>query len=216
MLAHEIKNPLSGVRGAAQLLEQEPAGDVRELTRLIVGEVDRICKLVDRFEIFSDRPRIERGPVNIHEVLDHVRRLALSGFARNLRFVQSYDPSLPPVYGNRDLLVQALLNLVKNAIEAAGRLASPPRTVRVSFANEGSEVEARVVDNGPGFSVDDPEEFFQPFVTRRPGGLGMGLTISRTISEAHGGRVSAEAAPGGGALLTVRLPLAAPVSDSRS
>ena len=104
MLAHEIKNPLSGIRGAAQLLEQSAGDDDRTLTRLICDEADRIVKLVDRMEVFSDERPIEREPVNIHVVLEHVKRLAQSGFARHIKFVEDYDPSLPPVLANRDQL----------------------------------------------------------------------------------------------------------------
>ena len=119
MLAHEVKNPLSGIRGAAQLLEENAGAADRELTRLICDETDRICALVDRMDVFSDRRPIEREPVNIHEVLERVRSAAQSGFARHVRFIEEYDPSLPPVHGNRDLLIQTFLNLVKNAAEAA-------------------------------------------------------------------------------------------------
>src|SRR3954464_1525797 len=120
MLAHEIKNPLSGIRGAAQLLEQSADDDDRTLTRLICDEADRIVKLVDRMEVFSDERPIERAPVNIHVVLDHVKRLPQSGFGRHIKFTENYDPSLPPVLGNRDQLVQVFLNLVKNASESIG------------------------------------------------------------------------------------------------
>src|SRR6202163_1751138 len=120
MLAHEIKNPLSGIRGAAQLLEQAAGEDDRTLTRLICDEADRIVKLVDRMEVFADERPVEREPVNIHAVLDRVKKLALSGFGRNIKFVETYDPSLPPVLANRDQLVQVFLNLVKNAAEAIG------------------------------------------------------------------------------------------------
>src|SRR5579864_2073686 len=121
MLAHEIKNPLSGIRGAAQLLEQSvDDDDDRTLTRLICDEADRIVKLVDRMEVFGDERPVEREPINIHVVLDHVRRLAQSGFARHIRFVEEYDPSLPPVLANRDQLVQVFLNLIKNAAESIG------------------------------------------------------------------------------------------------
>ena len=99
MLAHEIKNPLSGIRGAAQLLEQSAGDDDRSLTTLICDETDRIVKLVDRMEVFADERPVEREPVNIHVVLDHVKRLAQSGFARHIKFVEEYDPSLPPVLG---------------------------------------------------------------------------------------------------------------------
>ncbi|MGH7089120.1 MAG: two-component system sensor histidine kinase NtrB, partial [Stellaceae bacterium] len=109
MLAHEVKNPLSGIRGAAQLIEQTASAADRELTRLICDETDRICALVDRMDAFSERSPIEREPVNIHEVLERVRKVAASGFARQVRFSEIYDPSLPSVDGNRDLLIQAFL-----------------------------------------------------------------------------------------------------------
>ena len=124
MLAHEIKNPLSGIRGAAQLLEQAASSEDRMLTRLICDEADRIVTLVDRMEVFGDDRPVARGPVNIHSVLDHVKRLAQSGFARNIRFVEDYDPSLPPVLANQDQLIQVFLNLVKNAAEAVVDLGS--------------------------------------------------------------------------------------------
>src|SRR5260221_10668867 len=118
ILAHEVKNPLSGIRGAAQLLEENVSPADRELTRLICDESDRIVALLDRMEAFSDARPIERGPVNIHEVLERVRKVAHSGFARHHRFVEEYDPSLPSVFGNHDMLVQVFLNLAKNAAEA--------------------------------------------------------------------------------------------------
>src|SRR2546421_350862 len=124
MLAHEIKTPLSGIRGAAQLLEQSAGDDDRTLTRLICDEADRIVKLVDRMEGFSDERPVEREPVNIHVVLEHVKRLAQSGFARHIKFTETYDPSLPPVFANRDQLIQVFLNLVKNASESIGHAAT--------------------------------------------------------------------------------------------
>ena len=163
MLAHEIKNPLSGIRGAAQLLEQSAADDDRTLTRLICDEADRIVKLVDRMEVFADERPVEREPVNIHVVLDRVKKLAQSGFARHIKFVENYDPSLPPVLANRDQFIQVFLNLVKNAAEAIGdqrataqielttafrpgvRLQMPGSKTRVSLP-----LEFCVKDNGAG------------------------------------------------------------------
>src|SRR6478735_2297814 len=124
MLAHEIKNPLSGIRGAAQLLEQSAGDDDRSLTRLICDEADRIVKLVDRMEVFTDERPIDREPVNIHAVFEHVKRLTQSGVARHIKFTEDYDPSLPPVLANRDQLIQVFLNLVKNAAEAIGENAA--------------------------------------------------------------------------------------------
>jgi two-component system nitrogen regulation sensor histidine kinase GlnL len=208
MLAHEIKNPLSGIRGAAQLLEQSASDDDRSLTRLICDETDRIVKLVDRMEVFADERPVEREPVNIHVVLDHVKRLAHSGFARYVKFVEDYDPSLPLVLANRDQLVQVFLNLVKNATEAIGdgaadgevhlttafrpgvRLSVPGSQARVSLP-----LEFCVKDNGPGVPEDLMPHLFDPFVTSKPTGSGLGLALAAKIVGDHGGIIECESQP---------------------
>ena len=208
MLAHEIKNPLSGIRGAAQLLEQSAVDDDRTLTRLICDEADRIVKLVDRMEVFADERPVEREPVNIHVVLEHVKRLAQSGFARHIKFVEDYDPSLPPVLANRDQLIQVFLNLVKNAAEAVGegaidgeiylstafrpgvRLSLPGSKTRVSLP-----LEFCVRDNGPGVPEDLMPHLFDPFVTTKPTGTGLGLALVAKIVGDHGGIIECESQP---------------------
>jgi two-component system nitrogen regulation sensor histidine kinase GlnL len=207
MLAHEIKNPLSGIRGAAQLLEQSAADDDRTLTRLICDEADRIVKLVDRMEVFADERPVEREPVNIHVVLDRVKKLALSGFARNIKFVESYDPSLPLVLANRDQFIQVFLNLVKNAGESIGdqpdgqielttafragvRLQIPGSKTRVSLP-----LEFCVKDNGAGVPADLLPHLFDPFVTTKPTGTGLGLALVAKIVGDHGGIIECESQP---------------------
>ncbi len=220
MLAHEVKNPLSGIRGAAQLLERNADPGDRELTRLICEEADRIVALVDRMEMFSDVRPLERAPVNIHEVLAHVRKLAQSGFARHLRMEERYDPSLPPVYGNRDLLVQVLLNLVKNAAEAApeegGEILLTTRYrqgVRLALPGAGTRVELPleigIQDNGPGIPEDLRDHLFDPFVTTKVGGKGLGLALVAKIVGDHGGIVEFDGGPRR-TVARLRLPVAPP------
>jgi two-component system, NtrC family, nitrogen regulation sensor histidine kinase GlnL len=206
MLAHEVKNPLSGIRGAAQLLEQDADEAGRELTRLICDETDRIVALVDRMEAFSDHRPIEREAVNIHEVLERVRKLAQSGFARHARFVEEYDPSLPPAHGNRDLLVQVFLNVVKNAAEAvpnAGgeivlttgyrhglRLAGPGGGGRRHLP-----LMIAVADNGGGIPEDMRPYLFDPFITTKRNGTGLGLALVAKVIGDHGGVIEFDSQP---------------------
>jgi len=207
MLAHEIKNPLSGIRGAAQLLETGLGDEDRALTRLICDETDRIVRLVDRMEVFSDQRPLRRDKVNIHTVLDHVKQVARNGFARHIRFTENYDPSLPPLAGNRDQLVQAFLNLVKNAAEAIGDAVdgeielSTAFRPGVSLRAHGSKrpvglpLEFRVCDNGPGVPDDIAGHLFEPFVTTKSSGTGLGLALVAKIVNDHGGVIECESHP---------------------
>jgi two-component system nitrogen regulation sensor histidine kinase GlnL len=219
ILAHEVKNPLSGIRGAAQLLEGSAvsAGD-RELAVLIREEADRIRFLVDRMEMFGEKP-IERRPVNIHRVLEHVRMLAHSGFAAHIRIVERYDPSLPSVAGNRDQLVQVLLNLVKNAAEAISddggtgeitlitayrhglRLVVPGSTQRVHLP-----LLVTVRDTGPGIPDDIKPHLFEPFITSKATGSGLGLALAAKIVGDHGGMIEIDS-HGGRTEVRLHLPV---------
>jgi two-component system nitrogen regulation sensor histidine kinase GlnL len=209
ILAHEVRNPLSGIRGAAQLLESSVSPEDRELAVLIRDEADRIRGLVDRMEIFGEKP-ITRTAVNIHRVLEHVRKLAQSGFAAHVRFHEVYDPSLPPVWGNRDQLVQVILNLVKNAAEAVTeqtqlnpeivlstgyqhgmRLAVPGSSTRVELP-----LTVAVRDNGPGIPDDIRPHLFEPFVSTKASGSGLGLALVAKIMGDHGGLIEIDSRAG--------------------
>ena len=221
MLAHEIKNPLSGIRGAAQLISQSDLAsgdaDTAELTDLICAEVDRIRDLIDRMEGFTDTRPLPQLPENIHIVLGHVRKLAESGIAHAITLRERYDPSLPAVAAHRDSLVQVFLNLIKNAVEAAGpegqitittafrqglRIATPGQRARISLP-----IEVCVIDDGPGAPRDLADHLFDPFVTTKAGGRGLGLALVAKIVGDHGGLVEYERL-GGQTIFRVLLPTA--------
>ncbi len=210
VLAHEIKNPLSGIRGAAQLLESSLSDEDRVLTRLICDESDRICNLVDRMEVFGDERPLSKEPVNIHEVLDHVKKIAEAGFASNIKLVENYDPSLPAIPGSRDKLIQTFLNLVKNAAEAIGEGRSDGQIslstafrpgVRLSVPGSASRIslplQIEIEDNGPGVPADLKAHLFEPFVTTKTSGSGLGLALVAKFIGDHGGIIECDSSPRG-------------------
>ena len=205
-LAHEVRNPLSGIRGAAQLLESTANEDDKALARMIRDEVDRIGALIDRMEAFGETIPEAKTPLNIHELLDHVRTVAQSGFARQAAFKTVYDPSLPRVMGNRDALIQTFLNLIKNAAEAlparGGVISISTRYEHGLSVNSGGRLRVqlpiaiRVEDNGGGIAEDLRDCLFEPFVTNKSGGSGLGLALVAKSVADHGGVIDLESGQG--------------------
>ncbi|MFQ5347496.1 MAG: nitrogen regulation protein NR(II) [Rhodothalassiaceae bacterium] len=225
MLAHEIRNPLAGIRGAAQLLERGTDARQRSLARLVRDEVDRISRLLDRLDAFSDDRPLPRRAVNIHALLDHVRALMdAEAESAGVTIEIDYDPSLPAVLGHWDSLVQIFINLVKNAIQASeteGRRDAHLGEITLRTACRhgvrrrgpqgemtGLPVEVVVADSGPGIDPSLERHIFEPFVTSRPGGRGLGLALVARLVEAHGGLVEVDSAAGSGTAVRVLLPAA--------
>lgn len=226
-LAHEVKNPLSGIRGAAQLLQSSAAPDDAALAQLIIDETDRIRRLIDRVEAFSDPRAPERRPVNIHRVLDRVRAVVAVGVGDWIALRENYDPSLPDVLGDQDLLVQLFLNLLKNAADAANGREDGRGEILISTAYRhggraadgarsiGAPLEVSIQDNGPGVAQTLREHLFEPFITTKPQGAGLGLTLVAKLVAAHDGEIEFESEPGR-TTFRVRLPVAPPHSGDPS
>lgn len=215
-LAHEIKNPLGGLRGAAQLLERELADpDLTEYTQIIIGEADRLKNLIDR--MLSPGPTPEMAPVSVHEVLERVRALVAADLPPGLDIECDYDPSLPDLWGDREQLIQALLNLVRNAVQAVDEGSSRPGRVllrtrvrrRVTIAGRHHRLLAQVdvIDNGPGVPENLREQIFHPLVTGRTTGTGLGLSIAQSLISRHEGCINFHSMPGN-TVFSVLLPLA--------
>lgn len=210
-LAHEIKNPLGGLRGAAQLLERElPDPALREYTSIIIGEADRLRNLVDRMLGPNQLP--SHGEVSIHEILERVCTLVEAEADPGIRVERDYDPSIPPLWGDADRLIQAVLNVVRNAVQALGRQGVITLRTRVqrqyTIGSRRYKLVARldVIDDGPGIPLEQQEQIFYPMITGRPDGTGLGLSIAQNIVNQHGGLIECVSRPGE-TIFTLLLPL---------
>ena len=202
-LAHEIKNPLGGVRGAAQLLAKElPSADLREYTQIIIGEADRLRDLVDR--LLGSHHQLEVSPLNIHEILEHVRNLIVAESGSLVATERDYDPSIPEIPGDRSQLIQAVLNVMRNALQAAERpehctitlRTRPQRQFTIGAVRHRLVCRIDISDNGPGIPPDLQHSIFVPMVTGRAEGTGLGLSIAQSIINRHGGLIECNSSPG--------------------
>lgn len=222
MLAHEIKNPLAGISGAAQLLAMNLSAEDLELTDLIVEETRRIVKLLEQVEQFGNLRPPARRAVNLHDALDRARRSALVGFGAKMRIVEDYDPSLPPTYADADQLMQVFLNLLKNAAQAAGvaggtiRLHTfydhSLRRKRRDGTHAALPLQIEIIDDGPGIPPDIAADIFEPFVSGRENGTGLGLALVSKIITDHEGWISVDSHPGR-TVFRISLPLAPPMKE---
>jgi two-component system nitrogen regulation sensor histidine kinase GlnL len=216
MLAHEIKNPLAGITGAAQLISMHTTGEDRELTDLIVAETRRILKLLDQVEEFGNLSPPNRRPVNIHDVLDRARKSAMVGFAAHMTLEDEYDPSLPPAWADPDQLQQVFQNLLKNAAQACksgGTLKlrsfyELSLKVRRKDGSGGAvPLQVEIIDDGPGIPKAVAADIFEPFVSGRENGTGLGLALVSKIIADHDGWIAVESVPGR-TVFRVSLPIA--------
>ena len=219
MLAHEVKNPLSGIRGAAQLLREEVSPEQQALTDIICSESDRIRDLLDQVEIFSDGAPTEKQSVNIHEVLQYVISVAKAGFAPHVKFVERYDPSLPPVLSHRDSLVQLFLNLVKNAAEATQGQANATITIHTFFrsgyrlAHVALPIAVAIEDNGPGIPEQMRSSIFEPLISSKAQGRGLGLAVVSKLAGDLGHIVELDEEKTDGARFLTMLPMGITYAD---
>lgn len=200
-LAHEVKNPLGGLRGAAQLLERElPDASLKEYTQVIIGEADRLQKLVD--DMLGPNRQSQKEPVNIHEVLEHVRQLVKVGSGDGLHIHRDYDPSIPDITADRNQLVQVVLNIVRNAKEALhdeGNITLRTRALRqftIGQRRHRLVLRVDISDDGPGIPPEIVNQIFYPMVTGKADGTGLGLSIAQTLIGLHGGLVECKSQPG--------------------
>lgn len=216
MLAHEIKNPLAGITGAAQLLSMNLSQEDIELTDLIVAESRRIVKLLEQVEQFGQLRPSDLKPINIHDALDRARRSAMLGFGAHMYIEENYDPSLPQTLGDMDQLVQVFLNLLKNAAEAqpnTGRITlrsfyeQSLRLRRDDGSRQSLPLQVEIIDDGPGLPADIAQDVFEPFVSGRENGTGLGLALASRIIADHGGWVSVDSVPGR-TVFRISLPIA--------
>ncbi|MEM8787525.1 MAG: ATP-binding protein [Pseudomonadota bacterium] len=222
MLAHEIRNPLAGISGAAQLLSMSLSDDEQELTDLIQKETARIGQLVERVEQFGELRPTARKPVNIHDVVDRAKRAAEAGYARQVRFIETYDPSLPPTLGDPDQLMQVFQNLLKNAAEACPQVGGVIRIrsgyqpgVKLSLAGKKAEslpLTVSIIDNGGGIPEGLIRDIFEPFVSSKANGTGLGLSLVSKVMADHGGVVEVDSQPGR-TEFRVRLPMVSAAAE---
>jgi two-component system nitrogen regulation sensor histidine kinase GlnL len=205
LLAHEVKNPLAGIKGAAQLLQADLSAENQEFVNMIVEETNRVTALLDRMEGFAGGGQVALSPVNIHEVLDHCLRVSQASFGDTVTVTRRYDPSLPPVEGHRDLLIQAFLNIIKNAFEATDKkieifvktsYARGRRLSGTGMARLHVPIQVEIIDNGPGIAPDLRDHIFDPFVSGKSGGSGLGLALVASVVADHGGLVEVDTVPG--------------------
>lgn len=215
MMAHEVKNPLSSIRGAAQLLQSSVPEAERTLANLICNESLRIRDLLDQVEIFSDERAPELSALNIHEVLQYSMRVAAAGLAAHVKFIERYDPSLPPVFSHRDLLVQVFLNIIKNASEALTHVENPTITLSTSYqlglkmTEKKLPITVNITDNGQGIPEDIRKKLFEPLVSSKAKGRGLGLAVVAKIASDLGIIVECDDPPTQqGASFTIHLPCA--------